>query len=142
MKTHSVLGATSVAAFLKKYWQKKPLLIPQAFADMRAPLSREALFEMAAREDVESRLLTNFNDRWSLKHGPFTELPSPKKKHWTLLVQGLNLHLDQAAELLHQFRFIPDARVGDEAELMQQLGCLIQMQIQALHQQGPMLFFR
>ena len=113
MKTHSVLGATSVAAFLKKYWQKKPLLIPQAFADMRAPLSREALFEMAAREDVESRLLTNFNDRWSLKHGPFTELPSPKKKHWTLLVQGLNLHLDQAAELLHQFRFIPDARLDD-----------------------------
>ncbi|MFM8466837.1 MAG: JmjC domain-containing protein [Oxalobacteraceae bacterium] len=113
MKIHSVLGATSVATFLKKYWQKKPLLIPQAFAGMQAPLSREVLFAMVAREDVESRLLTNVNDRWSLKHGPFTELPSTKKKQWTLLVQGLNLHLDTAADLLHQFRFIPDARLDD-----------------------------
>ena len=113
MKTQSVLGSISVVAFLKKYWQKKPLLIPQAFAGIQAPLSREALFKLVAREDVESRLLTNINDRWSLKHGPFTELPSPKKKQWTLLVQGLNLHLDQAADLLHQFRFIPDARLDD-----------------------------
>ena len=113
MKTSSVLGATSVAAFLKKYWQKKPLLIPQAIAGIQAPLSRAELFDWAAREDVESRLLTNFNDQWSLKHGPFAELPSPKKKQWTLLVQGLNLHLDQAADLLHRFRFIPDARLDD-----------------------------
>jgi 50S ribosomal protein L16 3-hydroxylase len=113
MKTHPVLGATSVAAFLKKYWQRKPLLIRQSFAGIQAPLSREALFELTAREDVESRLLTHFNDRWSLRHGPFKHLPSPKKKQWTLLVQGLNLHLDQAADLLHQFRFIPDARLDD-----------------------------
>ncbi len=113
MTNPSVLGETSVATFLKKYWQKKPLLIRQAIPQVQPPLSREALFALAAREDVESRLLTHFNDRWSLKHGPFDALPSPKKKHWTLLVQGLNLHLDQAAELLHQFRFIPDARLDD-----------------------------
>jgi len=113
MKKPSVLGETAVATFLKKYWQKKPLLIRQAVPDAQPPLTRDALFALAARDDVESRLLTNFNDRWSLKHGPFHELPSAKKKCWTLLVQGLNLHLDQAADLLHQFRFIPDARLDD-----------------------------
>lgn len=113
MKKSSVLGETSIATFLKKYWQKKPLLIRQAMPGIQAPLTRDALFNLAANDHVESRLLTNFNDRWSLKHGPFNELPSTKKKHWTLLVQGLNLHLDQAADLLHQFRFIPDARLDD-----------------------------
>lgn len=113
MKNTPVLGDTAVATFLKKYWQKKPLLIRQAVPDAQPPLTRDALFALAARDDVESRLLTNFNDRWSLKHGPFHELPSAKKKCWTLLVQGLNLHLDQAADLLHQFRFIPDARLDD-----------------------------
>jgi len=113
MKKSSVLGETSVATFLKKYWQKKPLLIRQAMPGVRAPLTRDALFDLVANDSVESRLLTNFNDRWSLQQGPFDELPSPKKKRWTLLVQGLNLHLDQAADLLHQFRFIPDARLDD-----------------------------
>lgn len=113
MKKSSVLGETSVATFLKKYWQKKPLLIRKAIPEVQAPLTRDALFDLVANDSVESRLLTNFNDHWSLKHGPFDELPSPKKKRWTLLVQGLNLHLDQAADLLHQFRFIPDARLDD-----------------------------
>lgn len=113
MKKTPLLGDITVATFLKKYWQKKPLLIRQAFPKLVSPLSRDALFELAAREDVESRLLTDFEGGWRLKHGPFNALPSPKKKRWTLLVQGLNLHLDQAADLLHQFRFISDARVDD-----------------------------
>lgn len=113
MKAFSVLGGIPVPTFLKKYWQKKPLLIRQAIPGVESPLSREALFALAGQDDVESRLLTHFNDRWSLRHGPFTSLPSPKRKCWTLLVQGLELHLDQAADLLHQFRFIPDARLDD-----------------------------
>ncbi len=113
MKLHSVLGDTPIATFLKKYWQKKPLLIRQAIPDVRPPLSPEDLFSLAAQDHVESRLLTNVNDRWSLQHGPFHALPSRRKQGWTLLVQGLNLHHDQAADLLHQFRFIPDARLDD-----------------------------
>ncbi len=113
MKNTPVLGGISVTTFLKKYWQKKPLLIRQAIPGVQAPLSRDALFAMAARDDVESRLLTNFNQRWVLRHGPIDTLPSIRKRAWTLLVQGLNLHLDQAADLLHQFRFVPDARLDD-----------------------------
>lgn len=32
---------------------------------------------------------------------------------WTLLVQGVNLHVDAAHELLQRFRFVPDARLDD-----------------------------
>jgi 50S ribosomal protein L16 3-hydroxylase len=48
-----------------------------------------------------------------MQHGPFAALPSTTQKNWTLLVQGVNLHDDQADQLLHQFRFIPDSRLDD-----------------------------
>src|SRR5690606_39783213 len=68
---------------------------------------------MAAREDVESRLITHFSAKWHLEKGPFPKLPSPRKTDWTLLIQGVNLHDDAADALLQQFRFIPDARLDD-----------------------------
>jgi 50S ribosomal protein L16 3-hydroxylase len=80
---------------------------------MRPILSREALFELVTHDEVESRLISQTNHRWRMQQGPFTQLPSIRKKHWTLLVQGVDLHDDHAAELLHQFRFIPDARLDD-----------------------------
>lgn len=113
MKTFGVLGTISSHEFLTTYWQKKPLLIRQAIPGFRAPVSREQLFSLAARDDVESRLITNFRQQWKMAHGPHQQLPSLLRKQWTLLVQGVNLHDDQADELLNRFRFIPDARLDD-----------------------------
>jgi 50S ribosomal protein L16 3-hydroxylase len=64
---------------------------------------------------VESRLVSFFRNRWKLEHGPFSEdnLPSRKTGKWSLLVQGVNLHDRAAAELMSQFRFVPDARLDD-----------------------------
>ncbi len=110
-----LLGNLSPAQFMRRYWQKKPLLIRQAFPGIAAPLSRDELFELASDEDVESRLITHFRRRWELDHGPFDieALPSPKQRAWTLLVQGADLHDDRARALLDQFRFVPDARLDD-----------------------------
>lgn len=109
----NVLGDISVSTFLREYWHKKPLLIRQALPGFKPLMTRDALFAMAAREDVESRLLTHFGQRWNLKHGPLAALPSVRRAAWTLLVQGVNLHDDEADRLLQQFRFIPDARLDD-----------------------------
>ncbi|MBN3853091.1 MULTISPECIES: cupin domain-containing protein [unclassified Paraburkholderia] len=110
-----LLGGLSPAQFMKKYWQKKPLLIRQAIPGIEAPLTRDELFELADSEDVESRLITHFRKRWALEHGPFAadELPTPKTRQWTLLVQGADLHNDRARALLERFRFAPDARLDD-----------------------------
>ena len=113
MNTTHLLGGLTPDQFLRKYWQKKPLLIRNAIPEMRALLTREALFNLAAREDVESRLITNFRRQWKMQQGPLDALPSITQKNWTLLVQGVNLHDDQADKLLHQFRFIPDSRLDD-----------------------------
>lgn len=52
---------------------------------------------------------------WSLKHGPLSRrsLPPLTQPGWTLLVQGLDLHVPAAHELLQRFRFVPDARLDD-----------------------------
>jgi 50S ribosomal protein L16 3-hydroxylase len=113
MKNKTLLGELTPARFLREYWHKKPLLIRQAIPDFKPLLSREALFELAARDDVESRLITYFKQQWQLKTGPFPQLPSPRKSHWTVLIQGANLHDDAADALLQQFRFLPDARLDD-----------------------------
>lgn len=100
---------------MKRYWQKKPLLIRQAIPGIEAPLTRDELFALADGDDVESRLITHFRRRWALEHGPFSpdELPSPTQRQWTLLVQGADLHDDRARALLERFRFAPDARLDD-----------------------------
>jgi 50S ribosomal protein L16 3-hydroxylase len=102
---------------MRRYWQKKPLLIRQAVAGIAPILSRQQLFALAESEDVESRLVTqdSTNGQWRMRAGPLARrsLPSLKKSHWSLLVQGVDLHDDGVAALRNQFRFIPDARLDD-----------------------------
>ena len=110
-----MLGGLSPAQFMRRYWQKKPLLIRNAFPGFQPLLTRPELFALAAQESVESRLIVHKPAGWQLKHGPFarTAFPPLKQKRWTMLVQGVDLHLDAAHELLSRFRFVPDARLDD-----------------------------
>ena len=109
----SMLAGLSPVQFMRKHWQKKPLLVRQAFAGATPPASLKALAALAARDDVESRLVTAFDGDWKLKHGPIARLPAMSKPGWTLLVQGLDQHLAEARALLDLFRFVPDARLDD-----------------------------
>jgi len=110
-----LLGGLSPAQFMRRHWQRKPLLVRQAWPGVEPPIDRSALFDLAGREGVESRLLTAFDGRWKLRHGPFARraIPPIKRSNWTLLVQGLDLHWQRAHDMLSQFRFLPDARLDD-----------------------------
>ena len=110
-----LLGGLSAAQFMRQYWQKKPLLVRQAIPAMVPPIERGALFALAEREDVESRLIRQGKAGWTLRHGPLARraLPPLKQPAWTLLVQGVDLHHDGVHALLQQFRFLPDARLDD-----------------------------
>ncbi|OUM01047.1 JmjC domain-containing protein [Variovorax sp. JS1663] len=111
----ALLGGLSASQFMRRHWQKKPLLIRRAIPDMVPLLAREELFSLAGREEVESRLIRHGKTGWTLRHGPLPRraLPSPKQPAWTLLVQGVDLHHQGVHELLQQFRFVPDARLDD-----------------------------
>ncbi|MGZ9032402.1 MAG: cupin domain-containing protein, partial [Burkholderiaceae bacterium] len=107
------LGPMPVARFMRDVWQREPLLIRGAFPGFTPPVTRDDLFELARREDGESRLISRSDGRWSLKHGPLQRLPSKRRAQWTLLVQGVDLLDAGARELLARFRFVPDARLDD-----------------------------
>ncbi|MDB5877078.1 MAG: cupin superfamily protein, partial [Variovorax sp.] len=114
-----LLGGLTPAQFMRRHWQKKPLLIRQAVPSLadpaNLPVGRSALFDLASREDVESRLIRKSPQGWKLKHGPFARraLPPLQQAGWTLLVQGVDLHDARAHALLQEFRFLPDARLDD-----------------------------
>jgi 50S ribosomal protein L16 3-hydroxylase len=110
-----LLGGLSPAQFMRRHWQKKPLLIREAIPGFQPILSRSALFDLASQETVESRVIVRKPQGWALKQGPFkrSALPPFKQSGWTLLVQGVDQHDDAVHELLKRFRFVPDARLDD-----------------------------
>ena len=111
----TLLGGLSPAQFMKKHWQKKPLLVRQAMPGFKPLLSRAELFALAGDEAVESRLVSRGPTGWQLRRGPFARraLPPIHRPDWTLLVQGVDLHHAPAHALLQAFRFVPDARLDD-----------------------------
>ncbi len=151
-----LLAGLSPRQFMRRYWQKKPLLIRQAWPQVAPPIDRATLFKLAEQDDVEGRLIVRQmggsgggseksgkastkaaksakaakadkgarkaaapvapGGDWSLQHGPFTDrraIPPFNQSGWTLLIQGLDLHVPAARAMLERFRFVPDARLDD-----------------------------
>lgn len=110
-----LLGGLTPEQFMKRHWQKKPLLVRQAIPGFKPLLSRSELFELAAQDTVESRLIRQTHPGWAVRHGPLPRrsLPAIQQPDWTLLVQGVDLHDDAVHQLMQSFRFVPDARLDD-----------------------------
>lgn len=112
----ALLGNISATQFMRTYWHKKPLLVRQAIPSFQPVLGRAELLNLAGQDGVEARLVQQLGDgQWSLMHGPLARrrLPRLDQSGWTVLVQGVDLHVQAAHELLQQFRFVPDARLDD-----------------------------
>jgi 50S ribosomal protein L16 3-hydroxylase len=111
----TLLNQLTAEQFLAEYWQKKPLLIRQAIPQFAGLMDANELAGLACEEEAQSRIIQLNNDQWTVKQGPFKEKDFAKlpERDWTLLVQGVNHFLPEAAELLAQFNFIPHARLDD-----------------------------
>ena len=109
----ALLGGLTPSQFMKTYWQRKPLLVRQAFKNFKTPVSMTTLKKMSKRDEVESKLIWRDKDEWNMEVGPFSRLPKMSETHWTLLVQSVDIHDDAACALMNQFRFVPDARLDD-----------------------------
>src|SRR3989440_4391522 len=107
-----LLGGLTPANFLRRHWQKRPLFVRGALGDFSGPANERLLFALAARDDVESRIVERRGRQWETRHGPFRTLRK-KMRDWTILVSGVNLHSREADALLRRFSFIPHARLDD-----------------------------
>ncbi len=114
-----LLGGLSPETFMQRHWEKKPLLIRQAIPGFAPILDRTELLDLAAMDDVESRLVVQAvpgkEKAWRMRHGPLSRksLPPFKQRAWSVLVQGVDLHDERVHALMSQFRFVPDARLDD-----------------------------
>lgn len=112
---NKLLNGLTPAQFLQKHWQKKPLLARDSLPEFANLVTRRSLIELAMLPEAESRLITRKGRRWDVRHGPFRRQDFAKlpDRDWTLLVQGVDLLLPRAKELLGRFSFIPYARLDD-----------------------------
>lgn len=111
------LGELSPEEFLKNYWQKKPLVIRQAFPDFESPITAEELAGLSCEQDVNSRIVLEHGEDhpWQAIYGPmddgvFARMP---ETHWTLLVNDVEKLLPELAWIVDQFRFIPEWYLDD-----------------------------
>jgi 50S ribosomal protein L16 3-hydroxylase len=108
-------GGLDAREFLRRHWQKEPLLVRGAFPAFEDPVDVRGVLALACARDASARLVRRSGRGWSLQHGPFRpavfkQLP---RRDWTVLVQDTNFFSDRAARLLEQFDFIAHARVDD-----------------------------
>lgn len=117
MMTEIHWGDLSAEIFLRDYWQKKPLLIRNAFPGFVPCISADELAGLACEEEIESRLIETdpATGDWSLEHGPFAEerFATLGSKPWTLLVQAVDHWVPDVAPLMQAFDFIPQWRRDD-----------------------------
>lgn len=105
------------ARFLHHYWQKRPLLVRNAFPNFSNPVAPNDLAGLACEELALARIAIQEPkiDRWTLRSGPFAEGDFAKlpKTHWTLLVQDVDKWDADVAALLPHFWFLPSWRIDD-----------------------------
>src|SRR3989442_5090488 len=109
--TLRLLGGLTPRTFLRRYWQKRPLFVRGALPAFRGVVDAHALAALAARDDVESRLVERSGRRRNTAYGAFASV-SLKKINSTLLVSGVNLYLQAGDRLLRPLDFRPQARPG------------------------------
>lgn len=111
-------GELTPEIFLKKYWQKKPLLIKNAIENFVDPISADELAGLAMEEEIQSRIIAQINteksqNEWQVSHGPFDDYSLYGEDYWTLLVQATNNWSEATNKLLKPFNFIPNWRLDD-----------------------------
>lgn len=104
-------------AFLRDYWQKRPLLIRNAFSGFESPIRPDDLGALSLEATALSRLILwdRKKDRWTVETGPLPEdrFDRVPERDWTLLVQDVDKWDADVRELVEAFPFLPRWRIDD-----------------------------
>ncbi len=107
----------SATDFLRDYWQKRPLLIRNAFPGFVSPISPDDLGALSLEATALSRLILwdRKKDQWTMETGPLPEdrFDRVPKRDWTLLVQDVDKWDAEVRALIEHFDFLPRWRIDD-----------------------------
>ncbi len=115
----SILGPTTPQQFLRRHWQREPLLVRGASDAWGDVLSPQELAGLAMEDAVESRIVSvpagGGPGQWQLTHGPFEaqQFTDAAAEGWTLMVQSVDQWLPEVAAIIKQFDFLPAWRLDD-----------------------------
>lgn len=98
--------------FLKDYWQKQPCVIRQLFPQFEDIIDEHELAGLAMEPELDSRIVRYHDNSWQVIQGPFEHFEQCKGL-WSLLVQGVDKVLPDAADMMEHFSFIPYWRMDD-----------------------------
>src|SRR5688500_2650958 len=70
-----LLGGLTPRDFLRRYWQKRALFVRGAMLGFSGIINQSGLAALAARDDVESRIVERRGRRRETVHGPFKKRP-------------------------------------------------------------------
>lgn len=111
------LGNITPEQFLAEYWQKKVLVVRNAFPEFQCPITTDELADLACEDDVNSRIIMEKDGEhpWYPIFGPMDDdiFESLPETHWTLAINDLEKIIPELAWLPDLFRFIPDWRFDD-----------------------------
>jgi len=102
--------------FLNDYWQKRPLLLRNAFPDFKSPISPDELAGLSIEEYMTPRLvIKNSDGQYQLENGPFNEdrFATLTDNNWSLLVTDVEKYCPELTAYLQPFQFIPSWRIDD-----------------------------
>jgi 50S ribosomal protein L16 3-hydroxylase len=99
--------------FLTEYWQKKPCIIRGFIKSFNDPIDEHELAGLAQEDEVDSRIVSCLNGRWTATQGPFETFEDVCVGAWSLLVQGVDRYIDDVDELTQLVNFIPNWRLDD-----------------------------
>ena len=102
--------------FLNDYWQKRALLLPNAFPDFESPISPDELAGLSIEECTTPRLVIKHSDgSYKLENGPFNEnrFAELTDNNWSLLVTDVEKYCPELSSYLRPFQFIPNWRIDD-----------------------------
>jgi 50S ribosomal protein L16 3-hydroxylase len=99
--------------FLKEYWQKKPCIIRGFINSFTDPIDEHELAGLAQEPDIDSRIVSYSNQKWTATQGPIEDFEDLCVGAWTLLVQGVDRYIDEVDELTDLVNFIPNWRLDD-----------------------------
>lgn len=101
------------AHFLAKVWQTKPLVIRQACKGFIDPIDEHDLASLALEPNIDSRIVSLHEKKWSVTHGPFESFDEYCVGKWTLMVQGVDRWVEDISALSSLFNMIPNWRFDD-----------------------------
>lgn len=100
--------------FLQRYWQKQPFLFQNTNLDLNCLPNQKQLFELAAKEDVQSRIIfSEDNTGFQAIYDDPEAWDDVSDLNPTLLVSDIEKWFPESLNLLQAFPFIKSWRLDD-----------------------------